>query len=106
MKWDETIRTLARGSLLALTVVLLAACGRDPLVKSEVVYVDKEVFVPLDPTLTTVLPEPPPPAFKCKDARGAPTVCNRDHANYTDAVRAWGRKGWNKVKEIKDLQPK
>jgi hypothetical protein len=91
--------------LLAWTAVSLAACGRDPLVKSEVVYVDKPVWKPLDPALTRDIPEPAAPAFKCKDARGAATVCNRDSVNYTEAVRTWGRKLQQKIKEIRELQP-
>lgn len=84
---------------------MLAACGRDPLVKTEIVYVDKEVWKPLDAELVKDIPEPAAPAFKCKDTRGQPTVCNRDHANYTEALRTWGRKMRQKLKEIRELQP-
>lgn len=87
---------------------MLAACGpRQPIVRTDVVEVEKPVYKPLDKRLTTAVAEPAPPPANCIDAKTQkPTVCNNDLLNAYDAMRAWGRLGWGKIKEILDLQPK
>lgn len=84
----------------------LAACGAtQPIVRTEVVEVRVPVYVPLDPALTADLPEPAPPAWRCQDGAGRPSVCNRDHVNYTEALRTWGRKLRAKLERVRELQP-
>lgn len=61
--------------------------------------------VPLESELTRDIPEPAAPLYKCRDKDGRATVCNRDHVNYTDALRTWGRALRGKLKEIRELQP-
>lgn len=73
--------------------------------RTEVVEVATPVYVAMDKRLTDDIPEPAPPAFRCKDDDGRPTVCNKDHVNYTDALRTWGRKLQAKLGEIRELQP-
>ncbi len=63
------------------------------------------VYTPLPVELTKSLPEPAEPLYKCRDDAGRATVCNRDHVNYTEAMRTWGRKTDAKLKEIRGLQP-
>ena len=63
------------------------------------------VYKALDPVLTADIAEPNVPLFRCLDAQHRPTVCNKDHADYTDALRTWGRTLQAKLKEIRELQP-
>lgn len=62
-------------------------------------------YVALRPGLTATTPEPDAPERRCRDLRGAPTVCHRDELNYLDALRAWGRGMAKQLREIAGLQP-
>jgi hypothetical protein len=70
----------------------------------ETVEVEVPVFVPLSEPLTLGEPEPRAPAYACID-RGEATLCNEQMAQWFEDVRDWGRRGWQRVEEIRRLQP-
>jgi hypothetical protein len=95
----------AHGLALLCLLPLLAACqGRIEYVR-ETVEVEVPVFVPLSEPLTLGEPEPRAPAYGCID-RGEATLCNEQLAQWFEDVRDWGRRGWQRVEEIRRLQPK
>jgi hypothetical protein len=101
----EKTPPLPRTLMLACLVLLLASCGRE-IVRTQTVEVPVPTPVALDSRLTTLPPEPSAPGMQCVDAALQPTVCNEDAMSYLDTVRAWGRKLYNQLREIAELQPK
>jgi hypothetical protein len=94
----------ARGLTLLCLLPLLAACqGRIEYVR-EPVEVQVPLFVPIAEPLTLVEPEPRAPQYGCVD-RGEATLCNEQLVQWFEDVRAWGRRGWQRVEEIRRLQP-
>jgi len=92
--------------LAGLLLSLTACSGQRQIVRTETVEVKVPVYVPLPGALTALDAEPPPPPRRCTDPQaGLPTVCNKDAADYLEAVRAWGRAGWGRVADIGKLQP-
>ena len=93
--------------MLACLLLSLTSCSRTPIVRTETVEVPVPVLVPLKPDLTAQVPEPAYPPRRCVDpVNGRATVCNGDVADYIDALRAWGRGGFSKLRAILELQPK
>lgn len=75
----------------------MTACGPTrQIVKPEIVEVQVPVYVPLRAELTALEPEPDVPA---------PGADNEALTRYLEDVRAWGRRGWGKVREIGVVQP-
>lgn len=92
------------GLMLLCLLPFLAACkGRIEYVR-ETVEVEVPVFVPLSEPLTLAEPEPRAPAYGCID-RGEATLCNEQFVQWFEDVRNWGRRGWQRVEEIRRLQP-
>jgi len=89
--------TRAPGALLACLMLSLTACGATrQIVKTETVEVKVPVYVPLPRAMTEEEAEPAVPAA------GATTEAL---VQYLEDVRAWGRRGWGKVREIRAVQP-
>jgi hypothetical protein len=83
----------------------LTSCSRNVRpAKVETITVQVPMLVPLDPRLLKQEPEPPNPPRACVDA-GRPTVCTKALPDYIDALRAWGRGGYEKLRRISGLQP-
>jgi len=89
--------------LLCLLPWLAGCQGRIEYVR-EPVEVLVPLFVPIAEPLTLVEPEPAAPAFGCID-RGEATLCNEQLVQWFEDVRDWGRRGWLRVEEIRQLQP-
>lgn len=104
-------RALARG-LLALSLPLwIAACASSgppapAPVEVRTIEVKVPTFVALDPVLTAYPPEPAAPVPQCVDgAFLTPVMCNRQHADYTDALKTWGRSLRERLDAIGRVQP-
>lgn len=82
----------------------LAAC-REGAVRTETVEVKVPVYVALDPRLTALEPLPARPQDRCVDTLGRATICNRDHAEWTNAYDAALRRINARMAEIAGLQP-
>ncbi len=69
-----------RFALSLCVALLLTACGavRQPLVRTELIDVPTDHYIPLPVALTVPLPYPAPPAAKCRDAQKRPAVCAED----------------------------
>lgn len=89
------IHPLLRGLAPAFLLLSLTACGTKPAVRTQLVEVQVPVYVPVPDELTEPEPEPVLPAD--------PT--NADLADYADALRAWGRAAYGKLRRIRGLQP-
>lgn len=85
--------------------MLLPAC-REGAVRTRVVEVKVPVQVALDARLTALEPVPPRPLDRCVDAKGRPTICNRDHADWTNAYDAALARINARMAEIAGLQPR
>ena len=67
-------------ALSQCALLLLTACGaaRQPLVRTELIDVPTNHYIPLPASLTAPLPYPAPPVANCKDLQKRPAVCAED----------------------------
>lgn len=97
----------ARTAASLVALIVMAACG--PIVrptKTKLVEVPVETQVALDPKLTAQEPHPARPPNRCVDAKGRPTICNRDAADWLNAYAAALDRINARMREILGLQPK
>lgn len=97
IKSMRTMQTRLRGAVLLFLLLWLPGCANKPVVRTETVTVKVPVQVALDKRLTEQEPEP---------KLAGNVVTNDDLTSYIDALKAWGRAGWGRVKKIAELQPK
>lgn len=90
--------------LLAMTLV---GCKTLPApVEVQIKQVPVEVTIPIDPKLTAHGKKPARPANKCQDAKGRPSICNKDLAAWLNAYDRFADDLTNKLDAILGLQPK
>lgn len=92
--------------LFVWALMLMAGCRSVAPVKVQPVEVPVEVMVPIRSELTAKVPKPSRPPNRCRDAKGRPTLCNRDLADWLNAYDAALDKANGKLHEILGLQPK